>query len=129
MDDGPAPQSSTQEEGLSAHVLGRINRNSAFLIVGQLGARTISFVYILVLARYLGVEDFGQYNLVMNLVLIAITAVDFGLTRLIVRNLSGNRSAYRSIWRRCFHCGHPSPLRDISGFWWLPGWRVIRAVR
>lgn len=88
MNDGPATRGSAQAEGLSPRVLNRINRNSAFLIVGQLGARTISFVYILVLARYLGVDDFGQYNLVMSFVLIAITAVDFGLTRLIVRNLS-----------------------------------------
>jgi O-antigen/teichoic acid export membrane protein len=86
--DGPATRGSAQAEGLSSHVLNRINRNSAFLIVGQLGARMISFAYILVLARYLGVDDFGQYNLVMTFVLVAITAVDFGLTRLIVRDLS-----------------------------------------
>ena len=88
MNDGAATHGLPQAEGLSPHVLSRINRNSAFLIVGQLGARTISFVYILALARYLGVDDFGQYNLVMSFVLIASTAVDFGLTRLIVRNLS-----------------------------------------
>ena len=66
----------------------RITRNSLYLAAGQALARAIGFVYILTLARFLGVQEFGLYNLVLGLVAITMTGIDFGLARLAVRDLA-----------------------------------------
>ena len=66
----------------------RITRNTLYLLAGQVLGRGIGFAYILTLARLLGVEEFGLYNLVIGLVSIAMTAVDFGLARLVLRDLA-----------------------------------------
>lgn len=74
--------------GVSAQVLRGVSRNSAYLIAGQLLSRAVSLLYVLVLARHLGVDEFGTFNLVMSLVLVAIGAIEFGLGRLLVRDLA-----------------------------------------
>ncbi len=75
-------------DSVPALVLRGISRNSAFLLAGQCLGSAISFVYILILARYLGVEDFGVFNLVIGFAMIASIAIEFGLGRLIVRDLA-----------------------------------------
>lgn len=69
-----------------------ISRNGAFLIGGQIASRAIGFIYILVLAHFLGLEEFGQYQLVISLLMVAITAAEFGFGRMIVRDLARDPS-------------------------------------
>lgn len=66
----------------------RVAHNSLWLVVGQIVSKIFSFAYVLVLARYLGVEEFGNFNLVLSFVMVADIATDFGLTRLIIRDLA-----------------------------------------
>lgn len=80
---------------ISAQVLRGISRNSLFLIGGEFVSRGIGFVYILIVARLLGVEDFGNFSLIVSFVMIATAGVEFGLNRLIVRDLARNPELLR----------------------------------
>lgn len=84
----PTPSHRDGSAGTGSADARRITRNSLYLIAGQLLGRAIGLGYTLTLARLLGVQDFGLYNLVMGLLAIAITAVDFGLARLVLRDLA-----------------------------------------
>ncbi len=66
----------------------RVARNSVWLVAGQIVSKIFTFAYVLTLARYLGVEAFGDFNLVLSFVMVADIATDFGLTRLIIRDLA-----------------------------------------
>ncbi len=70
----------------------RVARNSVWLVAGQIVAKIFTFGYVLTLAHYLGVEAFGAFNLVMSFVMVADIATDFGLTRLIIRDLARDLS-------------------------------------
>jgi O-antigen/teichoic acid export membrane protein len=88
---GVAVPSSDAGPGASAFGAGdarRITRNSLYLVAGQALGRAIGFVYLLALASFLDVADFGLYNLVLGMLAIAMTASDFGLARLVVRDLA-----------------------------------------
>jgi len=84
----PSEAAAALGKGVSAQVLRGISRNSAFLVAGQFLSRVVGFVYILILAHYFGVEDFGTFNLVISFVLITMTGIEFGLGRLMVRDLA-----------------------------------------
>lgn len=68
--------------------IARVLQNSIWLVAGQLISKVFTFGYILLLARYLGVETFGDFNLVVSFVMVADIATDFGLTRLVIRDLA-----------------------------------------
>ena len=84
----PSEAAAAPGKGVSGQMLQGISRNSAFLVAGQFLSRAAGFVYILILARYLGVEDFGTFNLVISFVLITMTGIEFGMGRLMVRDLA-----------------------------------------
>ena len=84
----PRSRNPAASEGLSEQVLHGISRNGVFLLAGQITSRAIGFLYILVLARWLEVADFGRYTLIVSFLMIATTGVEFGLGRLVVRDLA-----------------------------------------
>lgn len=66
----------------------RIIKNTAFLSSANLIGRVIGFFYFIFLGRTLGVESFGHYNFALALVYNFYPVADFGIERLILRDLS-----------------------------------------
>lgn len=115
----PTEAASATDGGFSAQAQETISRNSLFLVAGQFVSRAIGFVYILILARYLGVEDFGTFNLVMSFVLIAATGSEFGLGRLMVRDLARDANLVSS---------YLSTLLPLRGVLAVGGYLALLAV-
>lgn len=64
--------------------------NTVFLSLANLLARAIGFFYFIFLARILGVEQFGHYSFAIALVYNFYPVADFGVERLILRDISKN---------------------------------------
>src|SRR4030042_6088128 len=69
-------------------MLAKIAKNTIFLSVAQIVGRLIGFFYFLLLARFLGVATFGVYNFTIAFVYNFIPVADFGLERLVLRDIS-----------------------------------------
>jgi O-antigen/teichoic acid export membrane protein len=74
-----------------------IAQRVAFNTAVQIGARAVSLVLVLVafglVTRYLGVEGFGAYSLVVTFVALAVSIADIGLTQIGVRELAVREEA------------------------------------
>jgi len=66
----------------------KVVKNTFFLSSANLFARVIGFFYFIFLGRVLGVENFGHYNFALALVYNFYPVADFGVERLILRDLS-----------------------------------------
>jgi len=66
----------------------KIAKNTVFLSTAQITARLIGFFYFVFLARFLGVATFGIYNFTIAFVYNFIPVADFGLERLVLRDIS-----------------------------------------
>jgi O-antigen/teichoic acid export membrane protein len=80
-------------------------KNVLFFLGGQIGTKAVNFFYLLFLARNLGVAGFGQYVLALSWVAIFSTVSEFGLDRLVLRELS------RSPEKRQVYLGNVIGLR------------------
>jgi len=69
-------------------MLAKIAKNTIFLSSAQIIGRLIGFFYFLFLARSLGVASFGIYNFTLAFVYNFIPVADFGLERLVLRDIS-----------------------------------------
>jgi O-antigen/teichoic acid export membrane protein len=68
----------------------KIARNSTIFVGGNLTFRLLSFIIIVYLARYLGVSEFGKYNIVFAYVAIFNVISDLGLQTILVRDIARN---------------------------------------
>jgi len=66
----------------------KVAENTFFLSAAQITARLIGFFYFLFLARFLGVATFGIYNFTLAFVYNFVPVADFGLERLVLRDIS-----------------------------------------
>ncbi len=82
-------------------------KNTAFLMLGQLLRRFISFFSSLLIARTLGPEKFGQYNYVITLLTILSLFWEFGLNTLLTKDVSREPST------AAIHCGNHILLKNI----------------
>jgi O-antigen/teichoic acid export membrane protein len=87
------PGTRTSAPDTPGAIAARVSRNSAVVLFAELSIRVISFVFLLYVARTLGVADFGQYTVAVNLVLIISVTYDAGLKSLILREVSHQRQA------------------------------------
>ncbi len=69
-------------------MIAKIAKNTLFLSVAQVIGRLIGFFYFLLLARFLGVATFGVYNFTIAFVYNFVPVADFGLERLVLRDIS-----------------------------------------
>ena len=69
--------------------------NVGSLLVGTTGSKALALVSVLLLSRYLGVEDFGRYSLVFSFFALLNTLVDLGVTTLLSREIVRNIDAPR----------------------------------
>lgn len=66
----------------------QIFKNSFLLSVSQILARVLGFVYVILLARSIGIENFGIYTFALAFVYNFLPVTDFGTDRFILRELS-----------------------------------------
>lgn len=78
----------------------KVVKNTVFLSSANLFARAIGFFYFIFLGRILGVENFGHYNFALALVYNFYPVADFGVERLILRDLSKDTSAAQKYFQK-----------------------------
>lgn len=66
----------------------KIATNSLIVSFSQISARLLGFLFFVLLARYLGVANFGIYNFTLAFVYNFVPVADFGLERLVLRDIS-----------------------------------------
>ncbi len=73
----------------------QVYRGAAILAGAQIVSRGIGLAYTLLLARILGIADFGTYNLVLTLVVVAGLLQDLGLSKSVVKEVARAPSCWR----------------------------------
>jgi O-antigen/teichoic acid export membrane protein len=66
----------------------RVYRGAAILAGAQVVSRVIGLAYTFLLARVLTIADFGTYNLVLTLIVVAGLLQDFGLSKSVVKEVA-----------------------------------------
>ena len=66
----------------------KIAANTTFILAGNVVVKILALFVSVYLARYLGVEYFGEYNFVITYMTFFIFLVNFGLDPILIRNLS-----------------------------------------
>jgi O-antigen/teichoic acid export membrane protein len=66
----------------------KVAENTFFLSAAQITARFLGFLYFIFLARFLGVATFGIYNFTLAFIYNFIPVADFGIERLVLRDIS-----------------------------------------
>lgn len=74
--------------------MNKVIRNSIALISSQIAGRIVAFVFVILIARYLGTEEFGKYSFVMAFIMIPAILVDFGMDRLLIREVARDKGKY-----------------------------------
>ncbi len=74
---------------------GNLLTNTASLFTGAMSAKIFSLISVLMLSRYLGVEDFGRYSLVFTFWALLNTLVDLGAGALLGREIAHNPAEAR----------------------------------
>lgn len=100
----------------------QILRNTLSQMAGRLLITACRFLIAILIVRLLGAETFGQYALVLSLLLIGDCLVDFGLTDLMVRRLCQQASPSGNILR------HLVPARLITVLFAMSlilGWMLL----
>ena len=72
-------------------MLDRFLKRSVFLSLSQVLSSLLSYIFILIIARYFGTELFGKFIFSYSLIILLSYLSDFGLTTLIVREISNNK--------------------------------------
>lgn len=97
----------------------RTARNSAWLLSGNLAALVASFGFVVLAARRLGAESFGEYTVAAALASYVTLAASFGLDWVIIRDLVRERT----------RAGEVLTTTLLARFaLWLTGTLVIAAV-
>ena len=65
-----------------------LKRNSLYLLLSRLTAQGLAILFIALLARRLGVDDFGQFTFIAAVVLIGNTVTNFGTDTYLIRELA-----------------------------------------
>ncbi|MDI3550648.1 MAG: hypothetical protein PWQ15_1751 [Methanobacterium sp.] len=74
------------------NTLQRIVKNTSVFFIAQVITYIIAFFYTINMARYLGAEGFGILTFGLSLVMILGITADLGLSPLVVREVSRNKS-------------------------------------
>ena len=116
----------------------RVARNTLWLTASRIGTKLVSFPLVIILARGLGPDRFGQWAFLTSLVLILSTLADSGFQMVTVRDLApepGKTLAYfrKSLRSRLFIsllAGAGLALWELAGLnltlpWWLLGFGFL----
>lgn len=81
MANGPAAENGTN-----------IAKNTTYLTAALVGQKILSFLYVLILARLVGVSITGDYFSALSFITLFAIFIDFGLTTAFIRQTARNRS-------------------------------------
>lgn len=91
-----------QKYSVTIHLMRNILKQTSWLFLAQSLTRIISFFYIIYLARILGVEDFGLFNVALAYFSIISSIADFGFNRFLIREMASDKSkAAEIVWNVC----------------------------
>lgn len=62
-----------------------IAKNATYLTTGYIAQKLLSFVYFVLVARFIGVEDLGKYTFALSFTTMFAVFVDFGMTNSFIR--------------------------------------------
>ncbi len=68
--------------------MSRIKRNSIHLLLARITAQALSILFIALLARRLGLADFGQFTFIAAIILLGNTFTNFGTDTTLIRELN-----------------------------------------
>ena len=66
----------------------KIAYGAGFVLASRFASKIMGFLSVLILARYLGVDDFGLYSLVLTFVGFFLFLNDFGVSAIFIRKIS-----------------------------------------
>jgi O-antigen/teichoic acid export membrane protein len=78
---------------MSYRELFKVRNNSIIVFSAQFFSLIINIISISLAARYLGVEDFGQFNYLLTIVGIGAKVIDFAFNPIIFRELSKDKNS------------------------------------
>jgi len=87
----------------------RVARNTSFLTIGQVLAYGMNALFLILLARYLGVDGFGVWNFAVALTAFFSIFVNFGLGTLATREIARDPASANK------YLGHVIPIQVIFG--------------
>lgn len=67
-----------------------ITKNISALLIGQIIYKIFTFIMMIIMARFLGVEDFGRFSYAMSFVWIFLFLSDMGLSELFIRDVASD---------------------------------------
>lgn len=62
-----------------------VTKNTTYLTLSYVGQKLLSFVYFVMVARMIGVEDLGKYTFALSFTTLFAVFVDLGLTQALIR--------------------------------------------
>lgn len=65
-----------------------VTKNTTYLTLGYIAQKILSFVYFVLVARFIGVEDLGKYTFALSFTTMFAVFVDFGLTNALIREVA-----------------------------------------
>jgi len=68
-----------------------IAKNTMFMTVASVFQKVISFVYFLVVARFIGAESLGTYHVALTTTTLFVVFVDLGFTNVLIREAAKHR--------------------------------------
>ena len=81
--------------------------NISWLVISQFVVSICTFIWTIIIARYLGVEEYGIFGFALSLTWILIVLADFGINTHIVRMVSTNKDIAPK------YLGNAIPLKSV----------------
>jgi O-antigen/teichoic acid export membrane protein len=72
--------------------INRVVKNVTYIFAGEIISKVLGLITAIILARYLGPENYGKYAFIVSFAFIFVVISDFGLNDLVVRDVARNHS-------------------------------------
>lgn len=92
----------------------RLVKNALFLTLASVGQKLLSFVYFLLLARFLQPEKTGLYALALTLVTTCAVIADFGIPAVVIRDVAKHPDQAKATVRRAIATKLPFTLLSVA---------------
>jgi O-antigen/teichoic acid export membrane protein len=92
-------------------------KNTLYLLIAYIYQKLISLFYFIILARYLGADDFGKYTFALSFTALISVLIDFGLfpvlTREVARDKNKTKDYFSNILGFCLLSGGITLILDF----------------
>ncbi len=80
----------------------KITSNTSWYLLALIFQKILSFAYFTILARFLGPNDYGQYQLALNFALMLSVVADLGLSAVLIRETARKQIDQKQLFRQIF---------------------------